>query len=31
MENQEETVQIHIKSLDKTVDFTVRSSEFCNK
>ena len=30
MENQEETVQIHIKSLDKTVDFPVRSSEFCN-
>lgn len=31
MEEQEETVQIHIKSLDKTVDFPVRSSEFCNK
>lgn len=31
MENQEETVQIHIKSLDKTVDFPVRSSSPCKK
>lgn len=31
MENQEETVQIHIRSLDKTVDFPVRSSSPCKK
>lgn len=30
MAEQEETVQIHIASLDKTIDFPVRSSEFCN-
>ena len=31
MENQEETVQIHIRSLDKTVDFPVRSSSPCKR
>ena len=31
MEEQEETVQIHIKSLDKTVNFPVRSSEPCKR
>ncbi|MBO6136016.1 MAG: hypothetical protein J6P30_05445 [Fibrobacter sp.] len=31
MENQEETVQIHIRSLDKTVDFPVRSSRPCKR
>ena len=29
MEEQEDTVQIFIRSLDKAVDFPVRSSEFC--
>ena len=31
MEEQEETVQIYVASLDKTVNFPVRSSEFCNR
>lgn len=31
MEEQEETVQIHIKSLGKTVDFPVKSSETCKR
>lgn len=31
MQNQEETVQIHIKSMEKTVNFPVRSSEFCKR
>ena len=31
MQNQEETVQIHIKSIGKTVNFPVRSSEFCKR
>ena len=31
MDEQENTVQIHIRSIGKTVDFPVRSSEFCKR
>ena len=31
MEEQEDTVQIHIRSIGKTIDFPVKSSEFCKR